>query len=213
MLDHLPNDILLDIFLRLPLKFLVLFPCTCKTLNSYIKNPKFVTAYNKKSKENPFVFFRYYLKSDGSGIQRFSLHQDVESSTWEFRMMMMPMKSNSPCFEILGSCNGVICLYDDRLAKKSVTNVIYLWNPSISRYIELPPPNVTLSTYSPFDMCLGFGFHELANDYKVVRIVYLEEYHPPRPPLLVEVYTKSSGPPPNVSLGSFSSNLIFDPFL
>ncbi|CAO2816021.1 unnamed protein product [Amaranthus hypochondriacus] len=194
MLDHLPNDVLVDIFLRLPLKLLVLCACTCKTLNSCIKNPKFITAYNKKSKENPFVFLRYYVKSDRSDIQRFSVHKDVESSIWEFRMMTMPMKSNSPCFEILGSFNGVICLYDDELAPKAVANVIYLWNPSISRYLELPLPNVTLNSNGPFDMCLGFGFHELANDYKVVRIVYLEECHPlSRPRPLVEIYTKSSG--------------------
>ncbi|KNA16207.1 hypothetical protein SOVF_091130, partial [Spinacia oleracea] len=46
----------------------------------------------------------------------------------------------------------------------------------------------------PYDMCVGFGFDELTNDYKVVRLVYLDaDCGPNQLPPLVEIYSVSSG--------------------
>ncbi|CAN0905077.1 F-box protein At3g07870 [Linum grandiflorum] len=78
-----------------------------------------------------------------------------------------------PEFELVGSCNGILCLYntiDD--------DPLYLCNP-FSRmnddyyYKELP--KLKLQVINQNTVCrvvFGFGFHPRTKEYKVVKIVY-----------------------------------------
>ncbi|KAI3790295.1 hypothetical protein L2E82_03240 [Cichorium intybus] len=75
------------------------------------------------------------------------------------RPVMFPYKR---CYDIIGSCNGILCLYD--YGKHSIS----LWNPSIRRKLPVPDcPDQRLSSWIPF----GFGFDPIANDYKIVGVL------------------------------------------
>ncbi|GFS45522.1 hypothetical protein Acr_00g0096550 [Actinidia rufa] len=73
---------------------------------------------------------------------------------------------------------------------------MYLWNPCIRKVVVIPGPNVTLHSHGSFMHALGFGFDSVSNDFKVVRIVHLENVEVPPE---VEVYTLKSGCWKNVS--------------
>ncbi|KMT04124.1 hypothetical protein BVRB_8g185740 [Beta vulgaris subsp. vulgaris] len=193
MWENFPKDVLSDICLRLPTKTLVICACTCKTLLSFITSPEFMASHNKKSKDKPFTLLRYYIEGEKSSKEYFALHPDngFSESNLMFRELPAKFRRCNRCFNFVGSCNGVICLSDDI---SSYTNVIYLWNPSIRKAVEVPYPNFTFGPCGPYDMCVGFGFDELTNDYKVVRLVYLENgWQPNQLPPLVEVYSVNSG--------------------
>ncbi|XP_059639394.1 F-box/kelch-repeat protein At3g06240-like [Cornus florida] len=72
----------------------------------------------------------------------------------------------TPFFTIIGSFNGLVCL--NEYTPSSTRDVLYLWNPSIGKFIVLPEPRITYC-----DRALGFGFNSTTNDYQVVRIAYV----------------------------------------
>ncbi|KAL3508957.1 hypothetical protein ACH5RR_028358, partial [Cinchona calisaya] len=53
--------------------------------------------------------------------------------------------------------------------------IIILWNPSIKKSVFLPKPNVTLSSHGEYFHSIAFGFDRVSNDYKLVRIVEVED--------------------------------------
>ncbi|GKB25345.1 putative F-box protein [Tanacetum coccineum] len=62
---------------------------------------------------------------------------------------------------IVGSCNGIICLY------KNIGSSFTLWNPSIRRKLTIPS-----HPSGDFTLAYGFGFDPLADDYKIVSILF-----------------------------------------
>ncbi|XP_059653428.1 F-box/kelch-repeat protein At3g06240-like [Cornus florida] len=71
--------------------------------------------------------------------------------------------------------NEVVMEILGRLPVKTLLRFsLYLWNPSIRKFVVLPRPRITCSSHG-FDYyrVLGFGFDSTTNDYKVVRIVYI----------------------------------------
>ncbi|XP_030958568.1 F-box protein CPR1-like [Quercus lobata] len=71
----------------------------------------------------------------------------------------IPFDLPSGLSKIVGSCNGLLCL-------ATLTNVIYLWNPSARKFKRLPDSclgNLGVVT-------LGFAYHSENNDYKVLRV-------------------------------------------
>ena len=82
---------------------------------------------------------------------------------------------------IVGSCNGVLCLAD------SSWNPMCLWNPSIRKFKSLP----CLSKYQW--VSAGFAYQSETNDYKVIKIYSTSEPYVKRhAELQAEVYTLSS---------------------
>ncbi|XP_024200163.1 F-box/kelch-repeat protein At3g06240-like [Rosa chinensis] len=56
---------------------------------------------------------------------------------------------------------------------------------------NLERPSVTFTTHGPFEDSIGFGFDAMTNDYKVVRLVTLEE--DAANPIVAEVYSLATG--------------------
>ncbi|XP_026417037.1 F-box protein At3g07870-like [Papaver somniferum] len=78
--------------------------------------------------------------------------------------------------EIIGSCNGLICL-----SACSNNDPIYICNPMTREFVCLPK---LTKKFRPRDYVVsGFGFDPCANEYKVVRIYFGRVY----------VYTLGSG--------------------
>lgn len=104
--------------------------------------------------------------------------------------------NESELFFIVGSSNGLVCIVDDAPGK-DYDIVPILWNPSIRKAIVLPSSGVKFPlSYLPME-CLGFGYEPITDDYKLVRIVYLQdcpchgslETHPP----LIQTYSLRTG--------------------
>ncbi|KAJ8747797.1 hypothetical protein K2173_006950 [Erythroxylum novogranatense] len=171
MSDYLPPEVVVDILMRVPVKSLLCCKCVCKSWNSIISSPEFITNHLKqttaRSRRNPFLFLKYISKpftEKSCWIYRdndeeFSVHSQMEH----------PCKIRSWNNGFIGSCDGVICLSNDE--KHYLVHPL-LWNPSIRRYLRLPRPLIPCHTSNNiYGVIAGFGFDSQNNDYKVVRIV------------------------------------------
>ncbi|CAN1145468.1 F-box protein At3g07870 [Linum perenne] len=71
-----------------------------------------------------------------------------------------------PQFELVGSCNGFLCLYNT-----IADDPLYIYNPfsRMNDYKELPRLKLQDTVCR---VVFGFGFHPLTKEYKVVKIVY-----------------------------------------
>ncbi|KAJ0076834.1 hypothetical protein Patl1_35893 [Pistacia atlantica] len=151
----LPDDVVVDIFLRLSIKNLARLRCVCKSWNDLITSESFVGFHLSKSSRKPrLLFFRYGVSPSYLGFyppkrQRFENLHDP------------PFATRLVDLDLLGSCNGVLCF-----CSTADHSLIYMWNPSNNKYITLPKP-----TYNP--RYLGFGVNSMSghlDDFKVVTI-------------------------------------------
>ena len=115
----------------------------------------------------------------------------------DFVELPSPYQSPMNRLFVAGSCNGLVCLADVAPSGDHVVLPI-LWNPSIRKAISLPPsPVVNVPVFYKAVDHLGFGYDPITDDYKLVRLVYLQggfshnEYETDPP--TVQIYTLRTG--------------------
>ncbi|KDP38909.1 hypothetical protein JCGZ_00666 [Jatropha curcas] len=173
MEDYLPQEVLLNIFHRLPNKSIGRCICVCKYWLSLIKNPSFVSTHLIQTiSSNKEHLFLLKLSSQETQEIQYSLHFDNEKFS-KYLQLGVPFKENNQSFSIVGSCNGLVCLMHN-LYTYNYTFV--LWNPVIGKSLELPEPNIKFDSHGAFEAFVGFGFDSCSYDYKVVRVLRLLEY-------------------------------------
>ncbi|CAK9171077.1 unnamed protein product [Ilex paraguariensis] len=198
MSDYLPQEVLIEIFTRLPVKTLLQIRLVCRLWYSIISNPTFITAHINKTKHRQChshsLLLRHFAENERHKKEHYLLLSNENQTLLnEYNVeLQFPFKTRSKYhFRIVGSCNGVLCLSDDY---GDNAYGIILWNPSIRKYKSLPSPRVTKKTHGSYMFVLGFGFDSKSNDYKVVRVAYVKgrngrDLIPPE----VELYALSSG--------------------
>ncbi|KAM7497927.1 hypothetical protein LguiA_022341 [Lonicera macranthoides] len=95
-------------------------------------------------------------------------------------------KSCTNPFNIIGTCNGLVCLSEDA---QQYTDIMTLWNPSIRKFVRLPYPNFGYNAHGAYLLLVGFGFNPVTNDYNVVRVAYPKKVETK----VVELYELSTG--------------------
>ncbi|KAF2285976.1 hypothetical protein GH714_009296 [Hevea brasiliensis] len=173
MSDYLPQEVLLDIFHRLPNQSIGRCMCVCKYWLSHVKNPFFVSSHLHQtipSKNDPLFLLK--LCSKQTLKVQYSLHFDNQEFS-EYKRLGVPFKHDNRSFSVVGSSNGLVCLMHN-LYTYNYTFV--LWNPLIRKSLTLPKPNVTFESHGAFEALVGFGFDSCSKDYKVLRVVRLLEY-------------------------------------
>ncbi|CAI9089437.1 OLC1v1024009C1 [Oldenlandia corymbosa var. corymbosa] len=179
MSDYFPEEVVIEILSRVPAKSLVRFLLVSKTWYSLINSPDFIATHlnnvrlgktpNSSSlslvrQSNLFSLKEHYvLYSDGG--EEGGVHG--RRNLIYFGRIYFPVKSEDEIFRMVGICDGLVYISD-----RSNREENYLWNPSVRKYVKLPPP-----TNPPpnFSTASGFGA-DSHGDYKVVRVVYCEGY-------------------------------------
>jgi F-box interacting protein len=205
MSDCIPIEVVTDILSRLPVKSLIRFKNVSRTWSSLISCPHFIAAHLNFTLPNthhpPYLLFRHYndrhknerftLPSSDDPIPR-TLSQEMEENgvffayPSDFIELPFPHKSINQSFSIVGSANGLLCL------NISYKDGYVFWNPSIRKAISLPDPSIRFSSHGQFLHSLGFGYDPTTDDFKLVRVVYLEGVtETVLPP--VEIYTLRTG--------------------
>ncbi|CAL5393897.1 unnamed protein product [Camellia sinensis] len=167
MSDYIPDEVLIEILARLPVKSLLQFRSVCKSWNSLIANPSFITTHLNQTKSNTQLLIIKYTHVPNQ--ERFISCSDDETCCGNFVELENPFHSPGISFKIVGSCNGLLCIsphYGSEFA--------FLWKPSIRRFLTLPESGYSV-TDSDLQFVFGFGFDRISNDYKVVKIGYLNE--------------------------------------
>ncbi|KAK8503642.1 hypothetical protein V6N11_030730 [Hibiscus sabdariffa] len=159
MSDYMPVEVILKILKRLPVKSLVRCRSVCKTWNSLICDPSFISTHLQASLSNNTPFLLLGCKK--LSRHNFSLHYDNDGFE-EFKQLQFPPFGYMTDSPLVGSCNGLICVqlvpYDGHR--------YVLWNPSIQNYISLPRVRVSEIAY----INVGFGFDSTTNDYKLLLV-------------------------------------------
>ncbi|XP_059670006.1 F-box/kelch-repeat protein At3g23880-like [Cornus florida] len=179
MSDYLPNDalfdllspdVLIDVLTRLPIKTLGRCACVCKSWYYLITNPSFITTHLNRSSlvNNNHLLLILGGSSYCHLKERYLLLNEVFDKYAEFEF---PVKASGSCFEIIGSCNGLLCIVHCNNDCGSAIGV-YLWNPTIQKLMRLPPARLSSLLQGLIRQTMGFGFDPVTDDYKVVRIVY-----------------------------------------
>ncbi|XP_057479865.1 putative F-box protein At3g10240 [Actinidia eriantha] len=162
--DHdMPEDVLIEVLTRLPVKSLLRFRCICKHWYAIILNPTFEHHHLNRQ------------KSDNKGrllIQRYKKHTyqygyalllDETLATISYHDLDYLQGRGTR--EIDGPINGLFCLFNcmDRFI---------IWNPAMREFKLLPIPYhpKRLPHFSPGSWSVGFGLDQITNDSKVVLI-------------------------------------------
>ncbi|XP_061998812.1 F-box/kelch-repeat protein At3g23880-like [Rosa rugosa] len=163
---YIPEDIIVDILSRLPVKSLIRFRCVSKRWRSIVSDPQlaklqFQVASEKKTQSRRLVFYR-----NDSDIESLDLETPWSSSS--IRKLTGPFEHRDRIshIEVLGSCNGLVCVATPR----SVTP-LYIWNPSTGFSLKLPGFSNNETNCSQISYC-GFGYVLATDDYKVLVAAY-----------------------------------------
>ncbi|KAL4379045.1 hypothetical protein GQ457_02G032110 [Hibiscus cannabinus] len=100
--DYIPQYVVIRILKRLPVKSLVRFRSICKSWNSVICDPCFISTHLQASLSNntPFLLLRYenyYLHYDNDGFDK-------------LKQLQFPPFGRLFYYPVVGSCNGLICV-------------------------------------------------------------------------------------------------------
>ncbi|KAF5441919.1 hypothetical protein F2P56_037129 [Juglans regia] len=151
---HLPENVVVEILLRLPVKSLVRFRCVSKRWCSLISDPRFSKSQFRRAS----VRSQRLLISSRSGIRSLDCEAPFEDSSTP-SVLVVPFQKRGRYVSIIGSCNGLVCvsLYSHR--------DYYIWNPSTGNYRKLPDPGISLPGRKYWH---GFGYDPSTDDYKLL---------------------------------------------
>lgn len=173
MTIHLCQELIEEIFERLPPKTLLRFRSLSKSWYSRISSPDFIHRHKSRSVEKDLIVHKTRYRDDEVEYI-YTLHSEDQLPLCggEFSYKdIMPVKIPGLYPEIVGSCNGIICMVD----YSNDECRICLWNFSIRRKLIIPDhPSLIHPDIDPHDAVLGFGFDPITNDYKIVFISYCE---------------------------------------
>lgn len=202
MAKTLPSDIILNILSRLPTESLSECSLVCKPWQNLIYYDRSLAhmlsrrIYDQDSVDavtSGKASFLYLFNSVKGHTLLKHLEYDDENSEKPLKFEIakfIPVHDHYPV-EIIGSCNGLVCISVFSGKKGTIKDPIYICNPMTREFVCLPK---LTDKFSRGDYVVsGFGYHPSTNQYKVVRI-YCHAASKKKPFVgLVQVYTLRSG--------------------
>ncbi|KAF8407818.1 hypothetical protein HHK36_006954 [Tetracentron sinense] len=158
----LPDDIMIQILSRLPVKTLVKFRCVCKLWLQLISDPHLFHLHSHRSKLNPLLFFASLRYGDPNSGSSRTLHlscMDIEG-----KVIHRSEKRVKGDIHMLPSRLELVCLHGSY-------DKFYVCNPTTLEFITLPLP--TPASFFNLNH-VGFGYCPSTKEYKVVRIFCLQ---------------------------------------
>ncbi|GLT51005.1 hypothetical protein SLA2020_244550 [Shorea laevis] len=179
-LHDLPLDMLLEILSRLPITSLIHFKTTSHTGYDLIADPGLPLMFrNRVSDSNPCLIpFNHNLVGPWSRQLYFV---DIEGCSRRVRKIDPPQHSEVD--NLVGSCNGLLCL--SLIDGSSASHSLLICNPFVGDAVRVPPANPFPNQREVF----GFGFHPRTGEFKVVRIVWFALDVEDVEELMVQVFT------------------------
>lgn len=110
-LENLPHDIILDILSRLPITSLVQFKCVCRAFHTLVQGPRLPNLHlGHATKSNPCLIIHCGLLKD----PLYFINEDVRGGyNRVVRKIDTPFMSEMSQHDVVGSCNGLLCLCFD----------------------------------------------------------------------------------------------------
>ncbi|PIN18020.1 hypothetical protein CDL12_09318 [Handroanthus impetiginosus] len=167
---ELPQEILFDIFSRLPAKSVGKCRCLSKQWCALLSTPQFIKSHlnQKTHQENLILITQFEALHTIATIKDNAVSRKLElPSNW---------------WEVVGSCDGLVLLINEEDEK-------ILLNPITLQQVKVPDSPLALKGWESFSMD-GFGYDRYTDDYKIVTLSY---YKPDCEDTFVDVYSVKKG--------------------
>ncbi|XP_004488487.1 putative F-box protein At3g16210 [Cicer arietinum] len=178
--NHIPNDLVLSILSKLPIKSLNRFACVCKSWTLLFKIPHFLIMYHNYFLSNNHSYYdgTSILLNDSLVHLTNELDEPLHSTLYllsgdrlENRIKLdwpPPFHEDDSCIHILSyvAVNGTLCFtHDIGMYAKCV-----FWNPATDKFKVIPPnPFEFVPYHNTLLQPRGFGYDHERDDYKVIR--------------------------------------------
>ncbi|XP_073120244.1 F-box/kelch-repeat protein At3g06240-like [Henckelia pumila] len=167
---HLPEDAVIEILIRLPVKSIVKLRCVSKTWRDLIKSPTFIHRHQNRERKQSVLLVKRYLTQQNGDEAILSFHDPDSPELLVSPNLSIPFSNdldhpsaNYALVQIYGPCNGIVCI--------PVGDIILLCNPALREFMPLPPPNIPRPEgYFVYHLEFGFGFDPNTGAYKVMQI-------------------------------------------
>lgn len=175
--NSLPEELLVEVLARLPVKRLLQYRSVCKAWLTLISSPGFIQTHLNHTAADPnnVTFIAHSYQVDN----KISLHRLDDLDNPINLQHPFPSTRSLENMDVVGACNGLICLTNQ-------VGHIRLWNPATKRVKDISDFAIR-RVDSTGEVSVGFGFDRMTNDYKVVRIVRTSRSE--NTPGQVEVYS------------------------
>nr|XP_043616731.1 F-box/kelch-repeat protein At3g06240-like [Erigeron canadensis] len=217
-MENLHEKPLRNILIRLPAKQLAQMRCVSKRFNAFLSRPAFVRSHLNHSVHNNdeiLLIFHQVFSFHEKPFTAHASHSPHIELTSLIKLPVIPSSEHTLC-NVIGSVNGLIC-FSSHKSEYDLWGVIYIWNPSLSALVELPPYIMPSPDHGEIDILFRFGYDPKTNDYKIVKLASVSSSQDTRSCVAdywfqVEVYSmrKGSWKLINQRLPSIISR-IFDP--
>ncbi|XP_026395955.1 F-box protein At3g07870-like [Papaver somniferum] len=189
----LPDDIIVDILLMLPVKSIIRFRCVCKNWRNWLsRDPSFIKRHLKNSIEsgtfNCFSISRHQefniLRGKSSSLT--ALQDDCFESInlLDFPLKSQLVKDPDILFDIHGSCNGLILMRSRTRRSRPRDINLCLWNPTTKEIKEIEldsevkygPACSQVLQVKQSKVTYGLGYDCETDDYKIVKANAFYDY-------------------------------------
>ncbi|CAN0862266.1 F-box protein CPR1 [Linum grandiflorum] len=180
MSDQIPQDVMVDILRRLSIKDLASFRRVSKQWLTIIEDPDFIRSQLHRSlsaNSNSTLFLQ-----DRESSSLFYWKQKYPGDTSFFSNLI---RCDSRAVRLMGSCHGLVCY-----SLSNYPHGFVVLNPSTGERHTLSHPSKARKIDDMSDQLIayGFGYDELSDDYKVVRILQRSVDPHSNPSYIAEIY-------------------------
>jgi F-box interacting protein len=149
----LPEEMIEQIFVKLPASTLLRCRRVCKIWNNIIRDPQFIMAHLQQAPRCPLMFSH----------RETCLKKLLPSEAVLFDESWAPSRWNVPVIEpddyLCASCNGLVCLYSDK-------TTIKIANLATGEFLHFEKPDK--KSKGDHYYFYNFGFHPVTKEYKVI---------------------------------------------
>ncbi|KAL3642395.1 hypothetical protein CASFOL_013210 [Castilleja foliolosa] len=158
----LPEELMLCILSRLPVKTIVRFKSVCKPWFHLFSTPEFKKLHQAQFSIDPknqsFIVHSFDRHCSEPKKQFFIFN--IESGNKRPTILNHPFaNAQNVKLDTVGCCSGLICIRSGQ--------EIVLWNPAMKLFKTVPLKDLRASEM----MSLGFGYDAIGDDFKVIRVV------------------------------------------
>ncbi|KAK9726059.1 hypothetical protein RND81_05G187200 [Saponaria officinalis] len=162
----LSEDIMTNILLRLPVKYLLRFKSVSWSWYDLITDPFFITRHVEWSRKTSS---KLHIVYNGPS---FSLRHAEFDSFDQDTVLDHPFVGQHHSAVVVGVSEGLLCLCDT-----STNNLIFpfaLYNPTTRSSNVLPEPFFDVFSIN-YEHFFGFGYDATSDDYKIIKITQLQK--------------------------------------
>ncbi|GAA0140160.1 hypothetical protein LIER_01565 [Lithospermum erythrorhizon] len=161
----IPEDVIIEFLLRLPVKALLRFKLVCKTWYNLIKSHTFKLMHRNFGTVSQLLICTSKRLAKKRFNHMFCFRSNDKLTCELSPDLQIPANRDRIVF-LAGSCNGIVCYYD-------CTATIFLSNPATREFRQLPS-TIGVTEFFFQHIGVGFGF-ESSNiyDFKLLRLLCL----------------------------------------